>query len=87
MRRGFLPGLISAACRSRRCLAGTAFAYAAVVMSYVSPDRVFAFLVNSYGTVAIFVYVLIAVSQLKLRRRLEREMPERLRCACGHSRT
>jgi len=60
-------------------LAGTAFAYAAVVMSYVSPDKVFAFLVNSYGTVAIFVYVLIAVSQLKLRRRLEKEAPERLR--------
>jgi GABA permease len=60
-------------------LAGTAFAYAAVVMSYVSKDRVFAFLVNSYGTVAIFVYVLIAASQLKLRRRLERESPERLR--------
>jgi GABA permease len=60
-------------------LAGTAFGYAAVVMSYVSPDRVFAFLVNSYGTVAIFVYVLIAISQLRLRRRLERERPERLR--------
>jgi len=60
-------------------LAGTAFAYAAVVMSYVSPDKVFAFLVNSYGTVAIFVYVLIAVSQLRLRRRLERDAPERLR--------
>jgi GABA permease len=59
-------------------LAGTAFGYAAVVMSYVSPDRVFAFLVNSYGTVAIFVYVLIACSQLRLRRRLERESPERL---------
>jgi len=60
-------------------LAGTTFGYAAVVMSYVSPGKVFAFLVNSYGTVAIFVYVLIALSQLKLRRRLEREMPERLR--------
>ena len=34
-----------------------------VVMSYVSPDTVFAFLVNSYGTVAIFVYVLIALSR------------------------
>jgi len=48
-------------------------------MSYVSPDTVFAFLVNSYGTVAIFVYVLIAVSQLRLRARLEREDPARLR--------
>jgi GABA permease len=44
----------------------------AIVMSYVSPDTVFAFLVNSYGTVALFVYVLIALSQLRLRRRLER---------------
>jgi GABA permease len=60
-------------------LAGTAFGYAAVVMSYVSPDKVFAFLVNSYGTVAIFVYVLIAVSQLRLRRRLEQQSPERLK--------
>jgi GABA permease len=60
-------------------LAGTGFGYAAVVMSYVSPDKVFAFLVNSYGTLAIFVYVLIAMSQLKLRRRLEKEAPEKLR--------
>jgi GABA permease len=60
-------------------LASTAFGYATVVMSYVSPAGVFAFLVNSYGTVAVFVYVLIAVSELALRRRLEREAPERLR--------
>jgi len=60
-------------------LASTAFGYVTVVMSYLSPDRVFAFLVNSYGTVAIFVYVLIAVAELHLRRRLEREAPERLR--------
>jgi GABA permease len=60
-------------------IASTAFGYLAVVMSYLSPDRVFAFLVNSYGTVAIFVYVLIAVAELKLRRRLEREAPARLR--------
>lgn len=60
-------------------LAGTAFGYAAVVMSYVSPDRVFKFLVDSYGTVAIFVYVAIALSQLRLRARLEREAPAKLR--------
>jgi GABA permease len=60
-------------------LASTAFGYLTVIMSYVSPDRVFAFLVNSYGTVAIFVYLLIALAELKLRRRLEREAPARLR--------
>jgi GABA permease len=64
---------------ARAILLGTLFGYAAVVMSYVSPDTVFAFLVNSYGTVAIFVYVLIALSQLRLRARLEREDPARLR--------
>jgi GABA permease len=63
----------------RAILAGTVFGYAAVVMSYISPDTVFAFLVNSYGTVAVFVYVSIAVSQLRLRGRLEREEPGRLR--------
>ena len=62
----------------RAILCGTLFGYVAVIMSYVSPDTVFAFLVNSYGTVAIFVYVLIAISQLRLRRRLEQEAPERL---------
>jgi GABA permease len=59
-------------------LASTAFGYLTVIMSYLSPDRVFAFLVNSYGTVAIFVYVLISFAQLRLRRRLEREAPARL---------
>ncbi len=60
-------------------LASTGFGYVTVAMSYLSPDRIFAFLVNSYGTVAIFVYVLISVAELRLRRRLEREAPERLR--------
>jgi len=59
-------------------LASTAFGYVTVVMSYLSPDRIFAFLVNSYGTVAIFVYILIAFAELKLRRRLEHEAPARL---------
>ncbi len=58
---------------------GTVFGYIAVVMNYVSPDTVFAFLVNSYGTVAIFIYLLIAFAELKLRKRLEAEAPERLR--------
>jgi len=64
---------------ARAILLGTLFGYVAVVMSRVSPNTVFPFLVNSYGTVAIFVYVLIAVSQLRLRARLEREDPARLR--------
>jgi GABA permease len=60
-------------------LVSTVFGYVTVVMSYISPDKVFAFLVDSYGTVAIFVYLLIALSELRLRPRLESESPERLR--------
>ncbi len=63
----------------RAILLSTAFGYVAVVMSYVSPEHVFKFLVDSYGTVAIFVYLLIAISELEMRRRLERDAPERLR--------
>ncbi len=63
----------------RAILLSTAFGYAAVVMNYVSPDHVFAFLVDSYGTVALFVYLLIACAELRLRRRLEAEAPQRLR--------
>ena len=63
----------------RAILASTLFGYVAVAMSYISPETVFQFLVQSYGAVAIFVYVLIAVSQLRLRKILEREDPDRLR--------
>jgi GABA permease len=62
----------------RAILMGTLFGYVAVIMSYVSPNTVFPFLVNSYGTVAVFVYLFIAMSQLRLRARLEKEHPERL---------
>lgn len=82
-RRGDAPAGLAKLNRNgvpaRAILLGTVFGYGAVVMSYVSPDTVFAFLVNSYGTVAIFVYVLIAISQLRLRARLEKEDPARLR--------
>jgi GABA permease len=81
-RHGDAPAALTLLSRSgvprRSILLGTVFGYAAVVMSYVSPNTVFPFLVNSYGTVAIFVYLLIAVSQLRLRARLEREAPARL---------
>lgn len=74
-----LSKLSSRGVPSLAILTGTVFGYCAVVMSYVSPEGVFAFLVNSYGTVAIFVYVLIAVAQLRMRARLEQEAPEKLR--------
>jgi GABA permease len=62
----------------RAILLGTVLGYVSVVMAYVSPDQVFSFLIHSYGAVALFVYTLIALSQLRLRRRLEREDPDSL---------
>ena len=40
-----------------------------VVLAIVSPNEVFAFLVSSSGTVIVFVYLMIAVSHIRLRRR------------------
>jgi GABA permease len=81
-KRGDAPKALAKLSRNgvpvRAILLATVFGYGAVVSSYVYPDTVFAFLVNSYGTVAIFVYVMIAFSELRLRARLEREAPGRL---------
>jgi GABA permease len=60
-------------------LAGTSVGYVSVVIYYFAPASVFTWLINASGAVAIFVYLLIAVSELVMRRRIERENPERLR--------
>ncbi|MGW5149230.1 amino acid permease [Rhodococcus koreensis] len=52
----------------RAILASTAFSYLAVVMAYFSPDTVFYFLTTSSGAVALFVYLAIAGSQIRMRR-------------------
>jgi GABA permease len=52
--------------------------FLSVIFDAVSPNTVFLFLLNSSGAVALFCYVLIAVAELRMRRRLEREDPERL---------
>ena len=40
-----------------------------VIAAAFSPDTIFAFLLNSSGAVILFVYLLIAISQIVLRRR------------------
>jgi GABA permease len=59
-------------------LAGTSFGYVSVVIYYFFPEEVFTWLINASGAIALFVYLLIAISELRMRRRLEREAPERL---------
>ncbi|MFE3030414.1 amino acid permease [Streptomyces canus] len=59
-------------------LASSVFGFVCVVLSYWRPDDVFAWLLNMIGAVILVVWAFIAVSQLRLRRALEREGAERL---------
>ncbi|WP_148573661.1 amino acid permease [Nocardioides caldifontis] len=54
-------------------LASTVVGFLSVIAAYVSPDTVFLFLLNSSGAVILFVYLLIALSQLVLRRRTPKD--------------
>lgn len=58
--------------------ASVAFGFVATVFSYTSKDTIFQFLLNSSGAVALFVWLVICLSQLRMRRVIERETPERL---------
>ncbi|WP_327684190.1 amino acid permease [Streptomyces sp. NBC_00467] len=59
----------------RAVLASVAFGFVSVLLNLKWPDSVFLYLLNSVGAVLLFVWALIAVSQLRLRRRIEREAP------------
>jgi GABA permease len=59
-------------------LAGTFFAYVSVAIYYFFPEEIFTWLINASGAIALFVYLLIAISELVMRRRLERDAPDRL---------
>jgi GABA permease len=67
-------------------LLSTVVGYVAVIMSHVSPDKIFYFVINSAGAVALFVYAIIAGSQVRMRRKLEAESPERANFGCGATR-
>ncbi|MHA7960748.1 amino acid permease [Streptomyces sp. L500] len=71
-------GKVSGGVPRRAVLASSAFGFVAVLLSYWYPTTVFAWLLNMVGGVVLVVWGFIAVSQLRLRRRLEREAPERL---------
>ncbi|MGP3752453.1 amino acid/polyamine/organocation transporter, APC superfamily [Streptomyces sp. LamerLS-316] len=62
----------------RAVLASVAFGFVSVLLNLEWPDTVFLYMLNSVGAVLLFVWGLIAASQLRLRRRLEREAPDAL---------
>jgi GABA permease len=56
-------------------LGSTVVGFLCVIAAAVSPDTIFLFLLNSSGAVILFVYLLIAISQVVLR---QRTAPEKL---------
>ncbi len=48
----------------------TAAAFLTVIANYIAPEAVFEFLLASSGAIALLVYLVIAVSQLRMRRQL-----------------
>ncbi|MDQ0601736.1 GABA permease [Streptomyces canus] len=59
-------------------LASVVFGFVAVFFNYLSPKTVFLFLVNSSGAVALFVWLVICFSQLRMRKIIQAEAPEKL---------
>ncbi|KHK98970.1 hypothetical protein LK09_04620 [Microbacterium mangrovi] len=73
--RGDAPKLLSRTSRSgvprAAVLLSTVVGFVAVVANYFAPGRVFSTLLASSGAVALLVYLVIAISQLVMRRRAE----------------
>ncbi|GAA2477922.1 amino acid permease [Streptomyces gobitricini] len=59
-------------------LASVAFGFAAVYFNYAFKDTVFEFLLSSSGAVALFVWLVICLTQLRMRGILLREAPEKV---------
>lgn len=78
-RNGDAPKMFTKLSRSgvprQAIIAGTVVGYVSVIAAYTSPNLIFQFLVNSYGAVALFVYLAIALAQVRLRKRLQNTDP------------
>jgi GABA permease len=59
-------------------LASVAFGFVAVYFNYAYKDTVFDFLLSSSGAVALFVWLVICFTQLRMRGILMREAPEKV---------
>jgi AAT family amino acid transporter/GABA permease len=58
---------------SRSVMLASVAGIAGVVAAILSPSRVFAFLLNASGALIVYIYLAIAVSQIRVRRLAERE--------------
>ena len=63
---------------ARAILTGSAFGYAALLVSVVSPAGVFSFLVNASGAAMLLLYLMIGAAQIRHRMRMDRAELEML---------
>ncbi len=73
-RREAPPSLVKVTRRgvpANAILASSVIGFLCVIAAAVSPDTIFAFLLNSSGAIILFVYLLIAISQIVLRYRAD----------------
>ncbi|WP_313810507.1 amino acid permease [Glutamicibacter sp.] len=82
--QGFAPNIIAK--RSKRgvpvaaLIASTVGGFAAIIVNFGFPDSgVFDFIMNSAGLVALFVYVFIALTQLRMRKKMSAEQVANLK--------
>ncbi|GGO55590.1 amino acid transporter [Streptomyces lasiicapitis] len=59
-------------------LTSSVFGFLCVLLSYWRPDDIFQWLLNTIGAIILVVWFFIATAQLRLRKKLERESPEKL---------
>jgi GABA permease len=76
-RRGDAPAMFAATSAQRvprlGILFGTAAGFAAALASVLSPNGVFLFLINTSGAIILFIYMIIALGQVRFRQRLQRQ--------------
>jgi L-asparagine transporter-like permease len=58
---------------SRSVMLASVAGFAGVIAAILSPSRVFAFLLNASGALIVYIYLAIAVSQIRVRRQADRE--------------
>ncbi|MFD4994574.1 amino acid permease [Streptomyces buecherae] len=62
----------------RAVVASAAFGFLAVLFNYWWPETIFKWLLNMVGAAVLVVWGFIAAAQLRMRRQLEREAPDKL---------
>ena len=63
---------------ARAIIIASLFSYGAYAAERLSPNTVFSFLINSSGATMLLLYILCAVTQLRIRSRLDQTAPDKI---------